>query len=117
MKKLLSLIVLLLVALLMVLTCPGKDAHKAEMMKAVNAYIDEEAQRRGIGENKFFWIGKKSMATMIEVIIDTKLELNNYYLFNTTHAQIGDEDKLLSVGLCGHVFTFDKEMLREALEK
>lgn len=26
------------------------------------------------------------------------------------------EEKLLSVGLFGHVFTFDKEMLREALE-
>jgi hypothetical protein len=30
---------------------------------------------------------------------------------------MGEENKLLSVGLFGHVFTFDKKMLREAIEK
>lgn len=117
MKKLLVLILIVAVAVLMVLTCPDKKVHKRAMMKAIAEYIDEESDERGFGKNIFTEIGKGVVRSAASAAIDMKLKVDNYYLFNTTHVNLNGEKKLLSVGLFGKVITFDKEMLREALEK
>lgn len=106
MKKLLPLIVLLVIAFVMMLTRPDKDAHKAEIMKAVNELLDKVAQQRGFGDGELAPIGKQSLGQIIEVAVDTKLQYDDYYLFTVTHAEIGNQDRTLSVGLCDHVFTF-----------
>lgn len=117
MKKLLVLILIVALAIFMVLTCPDKKAHKKAMMKAVTEYIDEESEERGFGKNILTDIGKGVVRSAASAAIDMKLKVDNYYLFNTTHINMNGEKKLLSVGLLGKVITFDKEMLREALEK
>ena len=117
MKKLIAIIVILAVALVMALTVPDKKKHKETMMKAINEYVDEEAANIGIADNGITRAGKKVLTKTIEGVLTYKLEESNYLFLNTTHARIGGEDNLLSVGLFGHVFTFDKEMLRKELEK
>ena len=117
MKKLLVLILIVALAIFMVLTCPDKKAHKKAMMKAVTEYIDEESDERGFGKNILTDIGKGVVRSAASAAIDMKLKVDNYYLFNTTHINMNGEKRLLSVGLLGKVITFDKEMLREALEK
>ena len=117
MKKLLALVAVLLVAVLMVLTVPDKKAQKEAMMEAVKEYVDDEAQERGFADNGITRIGKGIVNKMVEAAISTKLKVDNYYLFNTTHVRLKGKDKVLSVGMFGHVFTFDKKMLREALEE
>lgn len=117
MKKLIALAIILLVAVLMTLTRPDKKAHKEAMMEAVKEYIDEEAGNKGFADNGLTRLGKGAIVKTIGVVISTKLKMNDYYLFNTTHAKIGGQDRILSVGVLGHVFTFDKDMLREAIEK
>ena len=117
MKKLLTIVIILLVAVLMTQTVPDKRAHKEAMMKAVKELVDEEAENRGFKDNGLTRIGKSIVNSAIETALNSKLKVDNYYPFNTTHIRQGDENKLLSVGIFGHVFTFDKKMLREALEK
>lgn len=116
MKKLLIVVILLLVAVLMTLTVPDKQAHKEAMMKAVDEYVSEEAESR-FGDNVLTNIGKNVAVKTIELALNSKLEVHNYLLWNTTSVHLKDKDQLLSVGLFGHVFTFDKEMLREKLEE
>ena len=110
MKKLLVIVILLLVAVVMTQTVPDK-------MEAVKAYVDEEAENRGFGDNALTKLGKNIVNKTVEVALNSKLQVNNYYLFNTTHISQGGNDRTLSLGILGHVFTFDKKMLREALEK
>ncbi len=116
MKKLLFLVVVLLVAVLMTQMRPSKADHKAAMMKAVRELVDEEAANQGLKDNGLTRLGKSVVNKAIEAALGTKLKVDDYYLFNTTHIRMKGEDKLLSVGVFGHVFTFDKKMLREALE-
>ncbi len=117
MKKLLTLIIILLVAVLMTQTVPNKKAHKEAMMKAIKEYVDEKTEEGGFGDNLLTDIGKAVVNKGIEVALNTKLRVNNYYLLNTTSVRLDGEDQLLSVGLLGMVFTFDKDMLKERLEK
>ena len=85
-------------------------------MKAVNEFVEEEAEQR-IGDNILANLSKGIVNKTIEVALNSKLEVDNYLLFNTTFVELGDERKTLSLGILGHVFTFDKEMLRDALEE
>jgi hypothetical protein len=117
MKKFLVIIIILLVAVLAVMTRPDKQAHKEAMMKAVKEYVDEEASNQGFGDNIFTDLGKGVVNKVIEAALGTKLKVDDYYLFNTTHVNLNGESKTLSVGLFGHVFTFDKKMLRDALNE
>ena len=116
MKKLLIAVIVLLVAVLMTLTVPDKQAHKEAMMKAVDEYVSEEAESR-FGDNVLTNIGKNVAVKTIELALNSKLEVHNYLLWNTTSVHLKDKDQLLSVGMFGHVFTFDKDMLREKLEE
>lgn len=116
MKKLLSVVIVLLVAVLMAMTVPDKQAHKEAMMKAVDEYVTEEAQDM-LGDNVLSKLGKSVAVKTIELALNSKLEVHNYVLLNTTSVHLKGKDQLLSVGMFGHVFTFDKEMLREKLEE
>ena len=117
MKKLLGIVIILAVAILMTLTVPDKKAHKEAMMKAIKEYVDEEAASMGIGDNGLARAGKNVVTKAIETILTSKLKETNYLLFNTTHIQMKEKDQFLSVGLFGQVITFNKDMLRKALEE
>ena len=116
MKKLLVVVIVLLVAVLMTMTVPDKQEHKEAMMKAINEFVEEEAEQR-LGDNVLAKLGKSVVVKTVETALNSKLKVNNYYLFNTTHVRLKGEDQILSVGMFGHVFTFDKKMLREKLEE
>ena len=117
MKKLLIGAIVLLIAVVMIKTVPDKKAHKEAMMEAVKGFVDDQAEERGLGDNVLTNLGKGIVNKTIEVALNSKLEVDNFLLFNTTYVELGDKRKTLSLGIFGHVFTFDKEMLRDALEE
>ncbi|MBO4607882.1 MAG: DUF4359 domain-containing protein [Prevotella sp.] len=117
MKKLIAIIIIVGLAILMSQTVPDKRAHKLAMMKAIKEYVDEEASNKGIADNSITRVGKKLVTKTIEEVLAKKMTVTNYFLFNTTHIEMKEKNQLLSLGLLGHVFTFDKEMLRDALEE
>ena len=116
MKKLLILILIVGVVILMALTKPDKKAHKEAMMKAIAEYVDDKAEDSGLGNNVLTDLGKGLVRSTISLAMDLKLKLDDYFVANATHIRLNGEDKMLSLGLFGKVITFDKEMLRDALE-
>ena len=86
-------------------------------MEAITEYVDEEVDQRGLGDNVLTNLGKGVVIKTIETVLNSKLKVDNYFIFNTTHVRLKGEDQILSLGIFGHVFTFDKQMLREKLEE
>jgi hypothetical protein len=117
MKKVLVFVIVLLVAVLMTQTVPDKKAHKEAMMKVVKEYVDEEAKNKGFSDNILTRLGKNVLTKTVETALDSKLKVDNYYVLNTTHVHLKGKDQMLSLGVFGHVFTFDKETLRKKLEE
>lgn len=117
MKKIIYLVLLVVLVIAMALTVPDKAAHETAMINAVKEYVDEEAQNHGIGDDLLSIMGKKVIVNIADAALSYKLKEHDYYLFNTTSVRLKGKDQLMSVGLLGHVFTFDKEMLREKLEE
>ncbi len=85
-------------------------------MEAVNEFVEEETVDK-LGDNILAKLGKGVVVKTVETALNSKLKVDNYYLFNTTHVRLKGEDQILSVGMFGHVFTFDKQMLRDKLNE
>jgi len=116
MKKLIGVLILLMIAVLMVLTRPDKQRHQEAMLSAIEAYIDEESKDK-LGDNMLAEISKGVVIKTAETALNLKLRENNYQLFNTTYVRLQGKDQILSLGILGMVFTFDKDMIREKLEE
>ena len=116
MKKILIVVIVLLVAVLMKLTVPDKQDHKEAMMTAIHEFVEEEAKSR-FGDNVLSNLGGNIVAKTVELALNTKLKVHDYIVCNTTYVKLNGKEQLLSLGMFGHVFTFDKEMLREKLEE
>jgi hypothetical protein len=116
MKKLLSVLILLMVAILMTLTRPDKERHKEAMLKAIEEYVDEESKDR-LGDNVLAKISKGVVMKTAETALNSKLNEHNYFLCNTTSVRLRGKDNTLSLGVFGMVFTFDKEMIRDKLDE
>lgn len=116
MKKLLSVLILLMVAILMTLTRPDKERHKEAMLKAIEEYVDEESKDR-LGDNVLAKISKGVVMKTAETALNSKLKEHNYFLCNTTSVRLRGKDNTLSLGVFGMVFTFDKEMIRDKLDE
>ena len=85
-------------------------------MEAINEYVEEEAVNK-LGDNVLAKLGKGVIVKTVETALNSKLKVDNYYLFNMTHVKLDGEDQILSLGLFGKVFTFDKDMLKEKLQE
>ena len=116
-KTLIALAVMLMIAIVMAQTTPGKERHKEAMMKAVREFVDDEAQSRGFGDNALTKLGKDVVVAAAEVALNSKLKMHDYYVVNTTYVRLRGEEQMLSLGILGMVFTFDKEMLHEKLQQ
>ena len=119
MKKIIIPILAILVLLVAaVVTCPDKRAHKEAMMAAINEKIDEELKTDDEdvqGLSVFFGSLGSGIAG---IVVDNRLVVNNHFLWST--GKIRDFDgnyQTASVGVFGHVFTFDKEDLDKAIEE
>ena len=115
-KILLTIAIVLLFGVVMALTVPDKKAHKQAMMKAVTEYVDEEVDGF-FGQNALTTLGKSVVVKTVGLALNLKLREKNYIVFNTTYVRVKGKNHTLSVGLLGHVITFDKDMIREKLEE
>ena len=116
-KFLLTIAILLMIVVIMAQTVPDKDRHKEAMMEAVTEFVESESSERGIADNALTRIGKSVVVKAVETALNSKLRMHEYYVLNTTYVVLRGEEQLLSVGVLGMVFTFDKEMLHEKLQE
>lgn len=117
-KALIAIIVILIVGVAAVVTCPDKQAHKDAIMAVVNEKINEElktddAELQGLSA-LFGSLG----SGIAGGIVDNRLVVKNHFLWSTGEFQnLDGEYNKISVGVFGHIITFNKEDLDKAIDK
>ena len=108
----------LLVAVVLVATCPSRRAHKEALNQLMNELIDERVENTGglVGA-VLDSIGKTELEEAGEVAIDHFLMVDDYYVASVGSLEIGHEHHVISVGVCGHVFTPDKDDVKRELRQ
>jgi len=114
-KFLIFLFVLIALAVVAVVTCPDRDAHKDAIMSVLDQKIDEIVASESSSELSA--LGTAIGTSLAEFAVDKRLTVKNYFVFSTGEMLLDEEPRRLSVGVFGHVFTFSKEDLDKMLEE
>lgn len=113
MKKLgLALIILLILGVTAVVTCPDKEAHKDAITKVINEVVQEEL---GVKEEDNLGILKGLANIGAGIFLESKFSVDNYFVCSVGRILYGAENEAVSLGVFGHVFTFSKENIKEYL--
>ncbi len=119
MKKVITVLVLVaLVGAVAVVTCPDKQAHQEAIMSVINEKIYDELQTENTEMQVISaWVGSLG-STFASSIVDNRLTVKNHFLWSSGELKDLEGNSLrVSVGVFGHVYTFDKEDLDNAIEE
>lgn len=116
-KAVIAIIAVLIAGAAAVVTCPDKQAHKDAIMDIVNQKINEELHtddQEYQGLSALFGSLGSGIASRI---VDNRLIVKNHFLWSTGEFQDLDGNyNQVSVGVFGHIFTFNKEDLDKAID-
>ena len=120
------LVALLILAILfatMVFTCPDRADHEAAIQEVTKAWVGDKVDENlgsitGIG-GVFGDLINKALKELTGVgtdkVISKFLDVKNYMVCSVGRMSISaDEEKMVSLGIFGHVFTFGKEDIEKA---
>ena len=107
----------------MVFTCPDRSDHEAAIQEVTKAWVGDKVDENlgaitGVG-GVFGDLINKALKELTgfgtDKVISNYLDVKNYVVCSVGRMSIGDnEDKMVSLGVFGHVFTFGKEDIEKA---
>ena len=117
MKKLvISLLALLAVGLVAIVSCPDRQAHKDAIMSVVNESINDELKPSSDDETGLAVLFGSIGSSMVNYFIDNRVTIKNHFVYSTgVFKDLEGEEKTVSVGVFGHVFTFKKDDIKKYL--
>jgi len=107
---------LLIVGGIAYFTCPDEQAHKDALKAAIEKNIGKEL---GLNEDKSNDVlgilgGISQLGSNIsEWYLDSELQVENHYVYSVGRLTHGGETDIVSVGVFGHVFTGDDEIVKK----
>ena len=117
MKKLIiALLVLLGIGIAAIVTCPDHQAHKDAILAVVNECINEEMNPSGVDDYGLSDLFGSIGTSVAGYMIDNRLTIKNHFVYSTGEFKdLEGNEKTVSVGVFGHVFTFKKEDVKKYL--
>ncbi len=121
-KTILYIVGAAVVLLLFVFGCsnPDKSDHKKAIKSELNGAIDELTN--GGESNDIFSMGMKMFTKMIsgpivDEALNSMLDYHSYLFYSKTTVEVGDEEKTVSYGFLGKVYTINKDDILKAISK
>ncbi len=118
-------LILLVAIVLSVVTCPDREEHKVAIKQKVNTAVNEtinsnllDNDKTSLGSLIIYLAGGPIISTLALTVFDSQLHYNNYFAFSTMLLTIKGEEKIVSLGVFGHVFVgFDSDDLKKLITK
>lgn len=118
-------LILLVAIVLSVVTCPDREKHKVAIKQKVNTAVNEninsnllDNDKTSLGSLIIYLAGGPIISTLALTVFDSQLHYNNYFAFSTMLLTIKGEEKIVSLGVFGHVFVgFDSDDLKKLITK
>lgn len=106
---------LLAVALVAIVTCPGKDKHVDKIASTVSNVVDDET--RGLGKFAISLIDGLTGKDIVKHSVGEIIRVDNYSLLSIGKMEWQGKEHITSVGIFGMVFTMPEEMMKDKLRK
>ena len=124
MKKLVALLIFVIIAVTLVITCPDKEQHLTALNNEWTSYMDEKRMEEDAGKQTDDDLFKKGLNLLIysaagglvKAMFEQQLIVKNNFIYSTGEINTDEGPKVVSLGLLGHVFVFlDAEKIKEGL--
>ena len=120
---LIAALVLAILFATMVFTCPSRSDHEAAIQEVTKAWVGDKMDENlngltGIG-GRFGELINKAIKELTgfgtDQVVVNYLDVTNYVVCSVGRISVGDyKDKMVSLGVFGHVFTFGKDDIEKA---
>ena len=111
-----TLALLAVIAIILAVTNPDKDDHCRAITKVSRTWMTETISDMG-GTGIIGGIVKVGSTQLIRSAINQFVDVDNYVLFSMGYIDTGAEKSKVSLGILGHVFTFEKSHIDEKLQE
>lgn len=117
-KSTISIIVIAVIGLVMLATCPKENDHKDAICLAINEAVDEKIGDGGFSLEGLVKYGAKyTIKEAAELFIDSNVEVQSYGLVSIGRYTFNGHNDIISVGMFNHVFTMSKDDVLEEVKK
>lgn len=119
---LLSLLILAIIGAAFVFTCPTEEQHKMVLSGVIKDAVSDMTDEALPGNNNVWLrgiqkVGGIVLSGLVDDVIDEFIVVDNYFVCSVGKVHFSGKSHLVSVGVPGHVFTMNKEDVKEATEK
>ena len=123
---LLAALILAILFATMVFTCPDRQKHEEAIQEVTKAWVGDKVDENmgnitgmgGVFGDLINKARKELTGFGTDKVISSYLDVTNYLVCSVGRMSIGNnEEKMVSLGLFGHVFTFGKEDIEKAWSK
>lgn len=109
MKKLIGIIIFVGLIVFLYTTCPDKTAHTEALAEDVTKIISDQVP--GVDENLINSIPQ--VQGIIQFFGSNMVDVDNYFIFSLGRTNIDDKEQVVSLGIGGHVITFNDKIVHE----
>lgn len=96
-------------------TCPKKAQHVAFLTDRINTIITEELEGHG-GGGDLAPLGLLFGNALVVPLVEKTMTVNDNFLFSVGKISIDGEEKTVTVGAFGHIFSASKEKMKKILK-
>lgn len=96
-------------------SCPKKDQHVAFLTDRINTIVTEELEQHG-GGGDLAPLGLLFGNAIVVPLVEKTLTVNDNFMFSVGKIAIDGEEKTVTVGAFGHIFSASKEQMKQALK-
>lgn len=108
-------IFLFAVAMVALITCPGKDEHVEKIAYTVSNVVDDET--KGFGKFAISLIDEFAGRDIVKHSVNKVITVDDYSLLSLGKVEWQGKEHITSVGIFGMVFTMPEEMIKDKLRK
>lgn len=113
MKKFLFLIGFLVVlSLVLIATCPDREAHRDAVKSVLSGAINKEMDQSRLNET-IASIGTVLAVSAVDEYLKSSLIVRDHTFYNVGVVSYGGEFRMVSVGVLNHVFTVSEDDVRQ----
>ena len=112
MKKLIGLAIFAVILFLMFVANPGKDSHVEALAEDVTEITMQEFSKYCTDPEAI----TPEVENFLKMIAQNSIEVDNYGIFSLGNLDILGNSQVVSLGICGRVFTFNDKIVKAGIE-
>lgn len=109
MKNIIGLAIFIGLVVLLVSTCPDKKDHTDALYESVTEIIGQEVP----GVDVSLLNSIPGMDGVLQFVGHNLVDVDDYFIFSLGKMDLGGEEQVVSLGICGHVFTFNDKIVQK----